>query len=71
MRLLLAEDEKSLSKALTAILEHSGYSVDAVYNGKDAVEYLENGEYDGVILDIMMPVMDGMTAFKKIREGGN
>ena len=42
MRLLLAEDEKSLSNALTAILEHSGYSVDAVYNGKDAVEYLEN-----------------------------
>ena len=71
MRLLLAEDEKSLSKALTAILEHSGYSVDAVYNGKDAVEYLENGEYDGVILDIMMPVMDGMTALKKIRESGN
>ena len=71
MRLLLAEDEKSLSKALTAILEHSGYSVDAVYNGKEAVEYLENGEYDGVILDIMMPVMDGMTALKKIREAGN
>ena len=71
MRLLLAEVEKSLSKALTAILEHSGYSVDAVYNGKDAVEYLENGEYDGVILDIMMPVMDGMTALKKIRESGN
>ena len=42
MRLLLAEDEKSLSKALTVILEHSGYSVDAVYNGKEAVEYLEN-----------------------------
>ena len=67
MRLLLAEDEKSLSKALTVILEHSGYSVDAVYNGKEAVEYLENGEYDGVILDIMMPVMNGYEATKMIR----
>lgn len=68
MRLLLAEDEKSLSKALTAILEHSGYSVDAVYNGKDAVEYLETGEYDGVILDIMMPVMDGLEVCKQVRK---
>ena len=71
MRLLLAEDEKSLSKALTAILEHSGYSVDAVYNGKDAVEYLENGEYDGVILDIMMPKMDGFQVLSTIRQEKN
>lgn len=71
MKLLLAEDEQSLSKALTAILEHNGYTVDAVYDGMEALEYLEMGEYDGVILDIMMPRMDGMTALQKIREKGN
>lgn len=71
MKLLLAEDERSLSKALTAILEHNGYTVDAVYDGVEALEYLEMGEYDGVILDIMMPRMDGMTALQKIREKGN
>lgn len=71
MKLLLAEDEQSLSKALTAILEHNGYTVDAVYDGIEALEYLEMGEYDGVILDIMMPRMDGMTALQKIREKGN
>lgn len=65
MKLLLAEDEQSLSKALTAILEHNGYTVDAVYDGIEALEYLEMGEYDGVILDIMMPRMDGMTALQK------
>lgn len=71
MKLLLAEDEQSLSKALTAILEHNGYTVDAVYDGIEALEYLEMGEYDGVILDIMMPRMDGMTGLQKIREKGN
>lgn len=71
MKLLLAEDEQSLSKALTAILEHNGYTVDAVYDGVEALEYLEMGEYDGVIMDIMMPRMDGMTALRKIREKGN
>ena len=71
MKLLLAEDEQSLSKVLTAILEHNGYTVDAVYDGIEALEYLEMGEYDGVILDIMMPRMDGMTALQKIREKGN
>lgn len=71
MKLLLAEDEQSLSKALTAILEHNGYTVDAVYDGVEALEYLEMGEYDGVIMDIMMPRMDGMTALQKIREKGN
>ena len=71
MKLLLAEDERSLSKALTAILEQNGYTVDAVYDGVEALEYLEMGEYDGLILDIMMPRMDGMTALQKIREQGN
>lgn len=71
MRILLAEDEKDLVNALCTILKHSNYSVDAVYNGADAVEYLESGVYDVAIFDIMMPVMDGITALKKIRESGN
>ncbi len=71
MRLLLAEDEKSLSKALTAILEKSNYSVDAVYDGEEALSYLDAGNYDGVILDIMMPKLDGLSVLRKIRETGN
>ena len=67
MRLLLAEDEKELSKALTAILKHNGYSVDAVYNGKDALDYLLGGDYDCAILDIMMPLLDGISVLKGIR----
>ena len=71
MRLLLAEDENALSKALTAILERNNYSVDAVYDGQAALEYLETGNYDGVILDIMMPKVDGITVLKEIRSRGN
>lgn len=71
MRLLLAEDEKALSKALVAILERNNYSVDAVYDGQAALEYLETDNYDGVILDIMMPKADGITVLKKIRKKGN
>lgn len=71
MRLLLAEDERELSKALVTILKHNNYSVDAVYNGEEALAYLEAGNYDGVILDIMMPVMDGISVLKKIRKQGN
>ena len=71
MRLLLAEDELSLSKALVHILEKNHYSVDPVYNGQDALDYLENGNYDAVILDIMMPCIDGITVLKKFRTNGN
>lgn len=71
MRILLAEDEKPLSKALTAILERNGYSVDAVYDGEEALEYLEMDNYDGVILDIMMPKIDGITVLKTIRSREN
>ncbi len=67
MRLLLAEDEKELSNALVIILKHNNYSVDAVYNGVDAVDYLETNLYDGAILDIMMPKKDGITVLKEIR----
>lgn len=71
MRLLLAEDEKSLSKAIVAILERNNYSVDAVYDGLEALEYLDSDTYDGLILDVMMPKMDGITVLKKTREKGN
>ena len=71
MKLLLAEDELSLSKALVHILEKNHYTVDPVYNGQDAWDYLENGNYDAVILDIMMPGLDGITVLKKLRAKGN
>ena len=70
MRLLLAEDEKELSKALVAILKHNHYSVDAVYNGNDALDYGLAGQYDGMILDIMMPGLDGLEVLAKLREQG-
>lgn len=71
MRLLLAEDEKELSNALTVILKHNNFSVDAVYNGLDALDYIMLGKYDGVILDIMMPGLDGISVLKKVRATGN
>ncbi len=70
MRLLLAEDERTLSDALVTILSHSNYSVDAVYNGQDALDYLEAGNYDCAVLDVMMPKMDGITVLKQIRAQG-
>ena len=70
MRLLLAEDERTLSDALVTILSHSNYSVDAVYNGRDALDYIEAGNYDCAVLDVMMPEMDGITVLKTIRSKG-
>lgn len=70
MRILLAEDEKSMSRALCAILTKNNYSVEAVYNGQDALDYLLGGEYDCAILDVMMPKMDGFTVLQKIRGKG-
>ena len=67
MRLLVAEDEKSLSRALKTILERNNYTVDAVYNGPDAITYIENTPYDAVILDIMMPGLDGFDVCRGIR----
>lgn len=70
MRILLAEDERELSNALSAVLKHNNYSVDAVYNGKEAYEYGLTDNYDCIILDIMMPVMDGIEALRSLREKG-
>ncbi|MGH4038950.1 MAG: response regulator transcription factor [Sphaerochaeta sp.] len=71
MKLLLAEDERELSKALSRVLEKNGYSVDAVYNGKEALEYLQFPSYDALILDIMMPIQDGITVLKTLRSQNN
>lgn len=71
MKILLAEDEKELSRALTAILEHSKYSVDAAYNGLEALELANNNAYDAMIFDIMMPKMDGIELLRRLRESGN
>ena len=70
MRLLLAEDEKELSKALCAVLKHNNYSVDAVYNGQDAFDYGTDENYDAIILDIMMPKMNGVEVLKELRKSG-
>ncbi|MBQ8494551.1 MAG: response regulator transcription factor [Clostridia bacterium] len=71
MRLLLAEDERSLSKAIAVILQKNNYSVDAVYDGEEALDYLTAANYDGVILDIMMPKRDGISVLKAMRQSGN
>ena len=75
MRILLVEDDMSLSRAIAAILKKNNYSVDMVENGRDAIDYLNNSPdnkniYDAVILDIMMPVMDGITALRELRKMG-
>ena len=67
MRLLLAEDEEELSQALAAVLRHNNYSVDTVYDGQEALDYLEGQEYDGVILDILMPKKSGIAVLTTSR----
>lgn len=71
MRLLLAEDERSLSRALVTILNRNGFEADAVYDGKAALEAIESGNYDGAVLDIMMPKMNGLEVLKTIRDKKN
>lgn len=71
MRLLLAEDEPGLVRALQAILAREGYEVDAVYDGTSALEYLRAAEYDAAVLDIMMPGMDGIEVLRSVRADGN
>ena len=71
MRILLCEDERDLSDALSAILKHNNYSVDQVYDGLDALDYLEASNYDVVILDIMMPKLDGVKVLRRLRASGN
>ena len=70
MKLLLAEDEAELSKALCTILKHNNYSVDAALNGRDALDMALRGNYDGIILDIMMPELDGLYVLRALRDAG-
>jgi DNA-binding response OmpR family regulator len=67
MKLLLADDEKQLTDALFVILKQNNYAVDVVHNGEDAFDYAQTGVYDLIILDVMMPKMDGFTVLKKLR----
>ena len=70
MRILFAEDDRDLSRAVKALLEHSGYSVDVVFNGRDALDYAGSGGYDGLIFDWMMPELSGVDALAQLRKGG-
>ena len=69
-KVLMAEDEKELNRALKTILEFSGYEVKTTFNGKDALEATQENTYDIIILDVMMPIMDGLEALKEMRESG-
>ena len=71
MKLLYAEDEHAMSEAVTDILEYHHYTVDTVDNGRDALDYARADQYDGIILDVMMPGLDGFTVLKTLREEGN
>ncbi len=71
MKVLLAEDEEELSRALVAVLKHEKIETDAVFNGKQALEKAASSTYDCIIFDVMMPVMDGITALKELRSRGD
>lgn len=70
MRVLIADDEPAITKALKVILEKNKFTVDAVYNGKDALDYMTTGQYDAVVLDIMMPGMSGLDVLTHARAMG-
>lgn len=70
MKLLIAEDEIDLAEALTAFFEKNQFTVDAVHNGADAYDYAVEGGYDAIILDVMMPKLDGIEVLKRLREKG-
>ena len=71
MRILVVEDEKNLNRIITEALEDEGYSADSCFNGLEALEYLSGAPYDVIVLDIMMPRMDGLTLARRLREEGN
>ncbi len=71
MRLLVCEDEKDLNKIISMKLSSDGYAVDSCYDGEEALDYLEFTEYDGIILDIMMPKIDGIEVLRRMRSSGN
>ena len=71
MKLLYAEDERAMSEAVTDVLTYAKYSVDVVYDGADALDYARNEEYDGIILDVMMPKMSGLEVLRQLRAEGS
>ena len=71
MKLLYAEDEIGMSEAVVDILVYHKYNVDAVYDGADALAYAQAEQYDGIILDIMMPKLSGIEVLQKLRQSGN
>ena len=71
MRLLYAEDEKSLARAVSTVLAKNNYAVDVVYDGESALDYLATGNYEGVILDVMMPKLDGFQVLRRMRARGD
>lgn len=71
MKILLAEDEEQLNHVIKTALEANKYQVDSVFNGQEAVEAVQKNAYDAMILDIMMPIKDGIEALKEIRQSGN
>ena len=70
MKLLYAEDERSLSEAVVDVLQYHKYIVDAVYDGQDALDYAQNDQYDGIILDVMMPRLSGLQVLERLRAAG-
>jgi DNA-binding response OmpR family regulator len=68
MRLLIVEDEKTLANLIKRGFEEEGYAVDVAYNGEDGLFFAENNNYDAIVLDIMLPIIDGISLLKKLRE---
>ena len=71
MRILVVEEEKRLNRIISEALEDEGYSADSCFNGLDALDYAAGADYDVIILDIMMPKMDGLEVVRRLRTGGN
>ena len=71
MRILVAEDQKDMNRLISARLKAENYSVDSCFNGEEVFDYLACAQYDAIILDVMMPVMDGIEALKKLRQGND
>ncbi len=71
MRLLIADDEMEIARVLKTVLERQNYAVDIVDNGTDALDYAGSGDYDGIILDVMMPGLDGLEVLRRLRDAGS
>lgn len=71
MRILVVEDEKHLNRLISEAMEDEGYSVDSCFNGQDGLDYAAGADYDVIILDIMMPRMDGLEMVQRLRRIGN